>query len=446
MNSPMRIAVRAMLMSGSSRMIGLPIAAVCSIVSVREILKYAGPVDFGFVVLAGGLFQMLPFADLGLGAPIINAVARAGDSESARLRAMQTVDFARRALWCSATSIIILSCGVALCGGWSLALSLPRPDTPWANWAIPLALVPFAISLRYAISQRVLVGLGRSHVVSACNVLSPLVGMCTLLGLIAMRVDPYVLAVSTPVGLLASALLSSHCAARASANLFYRTCPKSRTGALLTRDVWRGALPMLLVASAFPVVMQSARLIVGRELSADDLAEFTLAATFYTPGYAVISAAALSLWPIFTRSSVRTLHLWRNLVVVMAVGGCALGVIYFAAVPYVSRVVSNGLIEVPTGLSISFGVLLFIMAIHQPSGMLLTSPRALSFQARCCILALLLGPLLGIVIVRLMGPAGPVWAVVASMAICCVFPAIWRALAVFRAGSTRLGKDNSNGY
>jgi hypothetical protein len=294
-------------------------------------------------------------------------------------------------------------------------------------------LIPFAVTLPYSTGQRILIGLGRSHYVHLCNLTAPIISLGLLLVLTVAQVDPYVLAVTTPLGMGFATLLTYRVATRVWGVGSTRTGRPWVAGSISLGEVMRkGALPMLVATSVLPIAMQSARIIVAGTLSDLELASYTMAATFYAPGYAVISASALALWPLFQPGTARSGYIWIRLIAAMTLVGLAFGGIYFILSPLASEAVSGGLVGISPSLSCAFGALLFLMAVHQPSGMLLTSPSQLAYQARCGAAMLLVSSVLGMVLVPLVGVAGPVCAIAIGVGLCQAAPGILRAARVTR--------------
>lgn len=420
---------RGMLTSSGSKLLGIPLAILCSVVSVRATLDFVGPDEFGFVVMVGVLFQILPFADLGLGAPVVNAVSKAEESECARNNAVGTIQATKRILWRSAGTIMIVVSSMAAFGMWPILLGLPRQDSFWANWAVPLCLLPFAAGLPYSIGQRILVGLGKSHVANLYSGATPVVALAILYSLILANVDPYVLAVSTPVAQMVTSIASFRVASR----IFNLAEPARLTRIDVRHEIWRTAGPMLVVTSIGPIAMQMSRIIVGRNVPSKELSAFTLAVTFYAPGYSMISAAAIVLWPIFARAETRSFHTWVRASAILTIGGLAIGVAYVVISSSASQLITHNTIQIPLDVSLGLGVLLVANSVLLPAGMLLTDSAGLTFQACFGSVALMFSTILAVATVSQYGSAGPIWAVAVTMIFLQTIPTVIRAMIVLHA-------------
>ncbi|WP_139827767.1 hypothetical protein [Nesterenkonia sp. PF2B19] len=89
----------AFLRTAGLRIAVLPVAAALTLTSAGFTMHFAGAAAFGFIVLVAQLRMALPFADLGLGAAVSRAVARAGESPAARREAAALPASAPRACW-----------------------------------------------------------------------------------------------------------------------------------------------------------------------------------------------------------------------------------------------------------------------------------------------------------------------------------------------------------
>ena len=147
-----------MFASAGARVATLPLTAIASALTTYLIVGYAGAEMFGYVNLIATLFLLLPFADLGLGAAIVNKVASASsihDDEGAR--ALTRAAFLTLVM---AAAGLIAIVGVAAAGGLlAQFVGLGDVEASAVNAAILVAIAPFAIALPFGVGQRVLLGL-----------------------------------------------------------------------------------------------------------------------------------------------------------------------------------------------------------------------------------------------------------------------------------------------
>jgi len=417
--------------SSLARFIVLPVTAVAAAITTYLVVSYAGADAYGYVSLISTLFLLLPFADLGVGAAIATATARRGESSYLAHQAENLVTRAFRVLILSGAVILVGASVIALLGLWPNLLGIPASLGAGANWVVVLVLIPFAVSLPLGIGQRILLGERKNHYANLASGFGPVLATLVTLLLIGLKVPPLMLAAATPVGVAAVSAISMWLAFRVSGwnwRLLIRPIGRRDRG----EPLWRTAIPMFVISVAITAAMQSDRLVLAHVGSPDELAKYSLAAQFYAPGYSLLATAAITLWPVFARAKEGSLRIWRNTLLVMGLLGLTAGICFAIAIAPIARLVSGDQITVPALLAISFGSLLFVMALHQPSAMLLTAPRLLAFQAVCSVMMLVINLPLSIFLVEYLGSAGPVAASVVAVTVANLIPGMVRARSHLR--------------
>lgn len=426
----LKSVLRLMGLSGLARFAILPLTALATAVSTSMIVGYAGADAFGYIALVGLLFQLVPFADLGLGAPIVNVVSQRSSDAAAEALAVSTVRAAFRILVISALGVVILAAAISFCGSWSALLGLPDDFLQTANWALFVVLLPFAISLPLGVGQRILLGNGKNHYVNFVSAIGPVVALGATAALIWAGVEPLFLAIATPLGVSVVSLTCFAIAFKVSGwswttVLFSRTRP-------VKVPLWGAAIPMLIISVTVPLAMQSHRLVLSHISSAGELAQYSIAAQFYIPAYGLLATAVVTLWPVFARMGSDAQPLWTRVLALMAGIGAVGAVGFILLIRPIGVIVTGDEIHVSPGLAASFGCLLFVMAIHQPSAVLLTTPRLLRFQAACSFIMVAISIPLSVVLAGMLGAPGPVIATTLGVFVGQVVPGIVRSLSYFR--------------
>lgn len=417
--------VRTLGKSASARMLTLPVTATATVITTYLLVKELGLESYAYVVLVGSLFQLVPFADLGLGAAVVNASAKRWESREHAAAALATANIAFKTLWISATVLISASVIIGVIGAWPSLLGLPNNLADSSEWAITVVLLPFALSIPLGIGQRILVGDGRNHIVNYVGILGPVVATTTTYILLQLQVSPLVLGMATPMGILCVSLISFILAMRASRWRFkdvitpYRVRRKPK--------LWNSAVPMLVISVTVPLAMQSDRLVLAHFSEAFELSEYSVAAQMYVPCFSIISMAAVALWPIFSRSGSSSFALWSKALVSLTAGGALLAVLFVAMVGPVASLITEEKLTVGADLACAFGALLVVMAAHQASAVLLTSPNQLTFQAACSTAMLTLNIAVSVALAPLLGASGVVWASVLSVSIAQLIPCFLKA-------------------
>lgn len=405
-------ALRGMGANAAARLLVLPISAVLGLVLTRVIIGEYGEAAYAQYALLVGIGALIPFADLGISAAVMNSVAASEDPRRDPVLRGVLIS-AMRLLTASAAVIVVLALAVTLTDTWDEILGdgLMSGSGPQAA---ALCLVFIALGLVVSFGQRVLAGLGRLHVFILLSVLqTPIVLAVTLLVVWTdsggsggfLPVMAYV--ASLVIGLL-TLLLAARAirpAIRGASALAWRI----RT--VRGEKVMDTALPMLIQMIALPLAMQSDRLVLSHVADLGDLTEYSLAAQMYNPFVGVIAVAGLALWPIFakaratgTRSDVSPGQMALLFAAVAA--GLAGVITLFSAT--LADLASGGRIEVSVSLTLSFSVLLVLQAVKYPFGMYMTDARGLRYQAFMIVAMLPCNLGLSIVLAQRWGAAGPV--------------------------------------
>ncbi|WP_354500202.1 hypothetical protein [Mycetocola sp. 2940] len=386
---------------------------------------------YGYIALIGLFFQLIPFADLGLGAAVSTAIARreltAEDSKFAR----ETVKAAFRALVASSVVLLLALSIASALGLWPGLLGLPASVGQASGWAILVSLAPFAISLPFGLGQRMLLGEGKNHVVNIVAVIGPVLATLATLALAMVGAEPLVMAIATPLGVLAVSITCFILAFR-QANWRWRTVLEAREATSTPLHIWRAAAPMMIMLVTVPLALQSGRLILAHVGTADQLATYSLAAQFYAPTVSLITTAGITLWPSFARLGTQGRPLWSKSLVIMSAVGLAAALLFFLLVRPIAWLVSGQQIEVTWNVAAGFAALILVTALHQPSAYLLTTPRLLKFQAGSSVAMVLVCIPLAVYLSAQIGAAGPVWAMAIAVGACQVVPCLLRSRRYFR--------------
>ncbi|MFQ1003615.1 lipopolysaccharide biosynthesis protein [Modestobacter sp. SSW1-42] len=397
------------LRGGGARLLVLPVSAVLGIVVTRLLIDDYGPAAYAQYGLLVGLGALLPFADLGMAAAVMNAVSSSAHpaSDDAVRRTLVT---ALRVLVASALVLALLTVAVSVLGLWPALLGdglLPGPGPA----VVAGCLLLIALGIPVGIGQRVLVGLGRNHVAIAVQgLLTPVVLLVLLAlvwtGLPAGGVFPVVPYAVT----LVLALICTWLAARSTAPVFgqaLRAAPRLRTerGGPVLGVAW----PMLVVMVAVPLAMQSDRLLLSHLRGDADLAQYNLAAQMFVPVWSVVNAAGLALWPVFARARAdRSSASPFPMAAAFAGAGVVLAGGVALLSPWLAEVASGGRISLDAPLVVAFAALMVVQAAKYPLGMYLTDAAGLRFQAGMVVLMAAANLGLSWVLTERWGAPGPV--------------------------------------
>lgn len=405
-------AVRSVVRSAGVRVLALPLSAVLGILITRVIVENYGKdayAQYGLLVAIGAL---LPFADMGMSAAIMNAVGGSGDpGRDGHVRSVLITSI--RVLIASGSAIVVAAILISVLGLWPWLLGdglLPGSGPLAAG----LCLALIGITLPVAFGQRVLTGLHKNHVMIALNALqSPIV-----LGVLLVAVWGGMSWGGTfaPVSAYAATLLLSVLAVLVAARLIrpqigaaLRAVPRVRSvrGTKVSDVAW----PMLIQMVAIPIAMQSDRLVLSHAAGPSDLATYNLSAQMFLPVWQVITAAGAALWPVFARARARhTSHESSPLPIAAGFAGAAGAacVVIGLASPWLARIASGGDITVPLSMVMAFTAYLVCQGVQYPLGTFLTDAEGLRYQAALIVMMVPCNLGLSIVLAEHLGAPGPV--------------------------------------
>ncbi|WP_247046686.1 lipopolysaccharide biosynthesis protein [Arthrobacter rhizosphaerae] len=420
-----------------TKAIVMGVSGLLGIITSQLIISRFGIDVYAQYGLLASLPSLLPFADLGIAAVVINAVAGSSSPRSDEYvrRAILT---ALRVLFVSGFIFIIISVAIYAFGWWPglLGNGLIPGDGPLAACA---CLVLFALALPLSIGQRILVGMERTNTqVMSQIVVAPFILFAVLI----------VVGTAAPAGsflaifsYIANALNSLICLIIAGKiispqlKLAVRAVPRIKRfpGVKISHLAW----PMLLQMVALPIAMQTHRLLLSHLTAGDELAQYNLGSQLYGIVIQTVAAAGIAFWPIYAkaRSASRVESplaptLW------FAGGGLALGGVLAALSPLIVEFVSGGRFQLDGWLIGGFVVFVGLQAAKYPVGMYMTDHIGLRFQTIPIFIMVPMNLALSWWFIGLVGAGGPIIASAISVALCQLAPNIWyvkRDLAKRRA-------------
>jgi O-antigen/teichoic acid export membrane protein len=409
-------------------MISLPVAAVSGLVASAIVIDEAGPDSFGYVMLISTLFMLLPFAELGVQAPVTSGVAESTEPP-ADPHLIRLLVSCLRILVVSALSIATIVSVLGSVGLLGPLLGIPVGKFTQANLVIALSVSIFAVGLPFGLGQAVLLGLGRYEVAVLLSVITPTSALLVCLLLKYLGSAPLWYAIAQPTGLSICAVITSCVAVRLGRfdwRLLLSRVPASRSFAGLPVRATAG--PAFVLMIALPIILQSDRTIISHQGTAAQLAVYGLAAQLYAPLWTIVYTAGQPLWPQFSRSRVDgtdTWSIWLRATQLLILLTVPLGAALILLGPKISDLVSGGGLEVSTWVFAAFCVLLLTQAAHHPASVCLTNPRGLRFLAAWMIVAAVVKLSVAWTITSQVGPAGPIVGSVVAILLAQFLPGLW---------------------
>ncbi|WP_243231859.1 oligosaccharide flippase family protein [Microbacterium sp. CIAB417] len=398
------------------------LTGLVGLVTSRLIIQGYGVEAYAQYGLLASLPTLLPFADLGLAAVVINAVAESDDPRrDAKMRRalVSTV----RLLMLAGAVIVAVAFLLTLLEAWPLILG--EGLLPGGNIVAGICLALFGLALPLTLGPRILIGLGRNTTQIATQVITAplifvMIGACVLFGIPA---DQY-LAVATYLASTAVAGVALAVAARLISpqfGLLVRELPRIRQapGVPVINMAW----PMLVQLLALPVAMQTGRILVSHLGGVTELAAYNLGYQIFGIALQTVSAAGVALWPVFARAraSGRIETPWVPTVWFLA-GGLVIAGGMAVISPWLAAVISDGALQLPWMLIAAFVVFVALQSAKYPVGMYMTDLAGLRFQVLPTIAMIPIVWAGSLLLVPSMGAAGNLAAVCVAVAVCQVVP------------------------
>jgi O-antigen/teichoic acid export membrane protein len=405
-----------------ARVIVFPITAAAALLTTAIVVQSAGGVLFGVIALISTLVQLIPFADLGLGAAVINEVSSTTD---VRRRRAVLYSATRKLLIPMAAVLLIAPLGTTFFS-WADILGVAEAYPSEVDAVTSVVIAIFGLTIPLGLGQRVLVGLGKNHIGVAMAIVTSLTALVLTWSLSLTPANPIFLALCPAAASFVGA-----------ATTYIVAWKLLRSGEDCSDDyrvvkiagLFRQAAPMILIMVGIPLAFQSHRILLSLRSSPEELSEYSLAMQFYLPLWSFISAAATSLWPVFSRGrSIGESQLKKVLHSLLILGllGALLALSIVLCGQWVGEIVSQGKIELESSVLIACAILLVVQSLQQVPGMFLTDTSGLWFQAVCIFFLSIWTLGVGWLTVPLLGAAGPLLATASGVLLFQLVPGYMR--------------------
>ncbi len=370
---------RALIRGTAYRIIGTPVVVALGLANTALIARETGAAVFGLVSLVATVTLLFPFADLGIGAVVLNASTRlrgAGRDE----RAVDVIRRAYRSLFAVAAGLSATAFLVMAIDGWGSLVGMSSGHAD--RWAITVSAVVFALTIPAGLGVRILIGIDRNQLATLVMMSSALFSLTLTLLFYRLGADGIWYALSALGGALIGHLLGTVIALRLSGLGWSAFAPVSSSTAGVR--LLKGSLWLFLVGVGSPMGLQAGRIVLAHLSVPAELAAYALAAQMYAVGWTVLSTAGIAYWPVFAKRrgvAGATVRMWRHLTLTLGVSAVVAAIGLALLGPWAASALSGGRIEVSAPLASAFGALLVAQAVYLPTSVLLTSPVEARRQA-----------------------------------------------------------------
>jgi O-antigen/teichoic acid export membrane protein len=408
--------------AAAMKVVVMGFTGLIGMLTTRLIIQHFGVQAFGQYGLLTTLPTLLPFADLGMAAVVINALAESKDPRNDP-GVTATITTAVRILIGSGLVICAVAVLLTVSGLWPIVLG--QGLLPGAEFVPLICMVIFGLALPLSIGPRVLVGLGRNTTqIAASSITAPFnIAGVVLMAAVLPFAGNYLAVVTylssaavSALGLwLASRVIRPQIGTAVRRTPFRKRYPGVRAAHL--------ALPMLAQMLALPVAMQTDRLLLSHLTVGDELAQYNLASQLFNIIVQTISAAGVALWPVFARARSRQELLSPVRPTLVFLGaGVAAGLALAFVSPWLVAFLGNGKLELSAPLLWGYVVFAALQAAKYPAGMYMTDARGLRFQVLPILIMVPLNLGLSWWLISLVGAGGPIIGSAVSVLLCQVIP------------------------
>lgn len=414
--APTSLRIHTSVVSAMARASVLPITAAASLLSSRLILGAGGSEPFAFYALLVSIPMLVPFLDFGLGAAVVNAAAKGDSGPGPHLDEVFVSAGQLLLRWSAVGALIMVAIG--LLGLWEPLLGTPSHSAE-ANWVATACFVLLMANVPLSLGARVLVGSGKNHWAILSSALTGALSAPLVL-LFVHQEQVGSASIAFFVALTIANLTSSGLAMVAQPSLrttLSRLLKRRRPAVQLRRT----SLPMFVQIAAGSIAIHADRLLLSHLSSTEQLNQYYLSSQLYLAVLSLVSAAGLSLWPIYASRSSYTSPLRASAIFTVSAGlMCAAT---FGIAPRVLEFASAGVGPVvsPT-VHLGWAVMIMSYACIYPIGMSLNDESGLAFQVPFQLLALAANIGATLLLIPLMGAAGPLFASALAISVCQTLP------------------------
>ncbi|MET4147147.1 hypothetical protein [Arthrobacter sp. UYCo732] len=418
---------------------GLALTRLCTLAAglganvfvIAVLARQHGPETYAAFALIASLVNLLPFADLGLGASIVNATADRTSGSITEAAFKRQVSRARDYMLIVMVLLLPVIIWAYAEGYLSSALGNLAGESGIVVGAA-FTLFCIALSIPLGIGARALQGCGRMIDVVRLGFIGPGVQILTYVILFVLDSPAYLYFLGPGTAYILNALVGYLVARRTSplrtewpfVSLFRRGNGGD--------SPWQTALPFLLISVGMAAGFQSHRLLLTQYGNSQEVAEYSVAAQFLGPLIAITSVVGQNLWSRYRGQIHRNeleISAFKTHILIFAIIGAIFVVGYVSLMPLAAWLLTGNSVAPPITLLLGAGAYLLVYAIHQPSAMLLTDPRALWYQAAFVVAVAVATIMATVSSVPYLGSAAPYVCMAASMMLIQVLPSMRLAVS-----------------
>lgn len=414
------------LRAAGAKVLVMGVSALFGLITTRLVIQHFGTAAYAQYGLLASFPTLLPFADLGIGAAVLNAVGASDRVRDDQL-VQRTITTALRILTVSAVLIATGGVLLQLLDAWPTLLG--DGLLPNAGITATLCLVIYASVLPLAVGQRIIVGMRRSATqILSQGVVSPAFFLAVTACIwLAIPAGPQLSLLSYGANTLTTFICLA-VAWRATFPLLrdaMRDVPRLRAvpGVKVLDVAW----PQLVQSLVIPVGFAFDRILISHFGTAGMLARYNLAYQLFGLVTQVIVVAGVALWPFYARQrATGRISSPAGPVLVYSALALVLGLGLAILAPWLMGFLSQGQIAPDMWTLLGFVAYGVVTAAKQPLGMYMTDPRGMRAQIPWVLVMVPANLALAVLLIGRLGAGGPMVAATLTSLVFQVIPyAVW---------------------
>lgn len=415
------------------RFLGMVASFVVGLLLVAVLTQRFGAGEYAAFALMASFLNLLPFADLGLGASIVNAAADSRRGAVTESQSALHIGRARLLLVGVAGVIVLASMLVLFLHAWPIILGSVQERG--IEWAATTTFVCVGLSVPLGIGSRLLQAEGRMRLAMQLALVGPIAQLIGCGALLVLGAPAVTYAFLPGIAYLIVNLATYITAIRRLGFPLASLGMAMKNWRLDSIPLAAAAAPFLIISTSLAVGFQSHRIILALFGTPTELAQYSLVAQFAGPLLALITVSAQNLWSKYRTEidggKLSEKSFQRNILFFAAVGLVS-SLLLNVGLSLISAPLTGGAISVDPLLLVSAGLYIAVVATHQPSAMLLNTPQGLWIQAALVLSAAVVAVGAMIWTVPAFGAAGPYLSFAVSMLLLQVVPTMYIAVRKVR--------------
>ncbi|QXQ09643.1 oligosaccharide flippase family protein [Paeniglutamicibacter sp. Y32M11] len=366
--------------TASYKGISLAFGLIANLGAVAVLSNKFGVHEYAAYSLIASLIYLLPFADLGLGASVVNAVSDQRERTMSQRDLSLVLGRVRLLLSFVGFVLIIIAVLLTISGGWAIAFgSLGANDG--ISTAAMVTVASIGLALPLGLGSRILQGLGLVRETVRASLFAPIATVTLFLTFLMINAPAAFYLCVPAVGYFIVAVVTYVRAIK------LLDIDRARIPDILLeklsekRSIAKSAVPFFIISIGLAFGLQSHRLLLAQLGTPTDVATYSLVAQFTGPILAILTVAAQNLWSRYRKSGMTDQSSYLRDISLFSLLGIFGSVILLVAIPMASKFLTAGNVLVPDLLLFGASMYIVIVAIHQPGAMLLNDHSGLRFQA-----------------------------------------------------------------